>query len=807
MAWHARILFVLLSVFLVFSFLVACAENDSSDDDDQQASDDDNDAAADDDNQSDDDSGSGDRLQAGAASGYLQVPIGISLGGFAARVGFQSPYNQLMGGSIGYYDRPSVKAVSLQSGDRRLVIAKVAMMGVTESLRTQVVNQVKATTGVDLDRTLILTATHTHSGPARFFFVPDIFGLVGVDAYNQEMVDRIAGSIAAIIEQAIAAQKPARIGFGYREPFDPQSLVTRDRRCANGPGDFREDRLWVGRIEDEEGEPMAMLIGMAMHGVVYGYGSFYLTGDAPEGVERAVEKLYDHPVTAIYLQGSSGDVVSQMGSPLGHRRAQIVEWIGAEVAEVVDQVQREIVTDDQPELKVITQRYRYDRQELGYLPGEFGFYNRDGEFVEYQRGAMECATLPMDQHGSINDCDTPETKMVDGYLGCLLNLDWSIADDAVNYLQQSPITVAQIGDQLFFTAPGEITSHLAVDIRTSLAAQLGIPYENINTLGYSQNYIFYILQDWDWWQGGGEMQGTLFGWRFGPWLQKTVGNLAGRLAADDLVVQGDPQPSLYHEALAPVAPEASERLGEINVQPEADQYRFNTVRFSWYGGHPGVDFLTVTLQQQIDGQWRDVRRANGTVYDDKGWEMAVRLFPAPSYKEEKHRDSREFQYLVEWETMWDDPTGPLRFKVDGRAKGAGGIKAYQLFSSAFMMHPTYTVELTDLSATVVDSDLVISLEAAYPHDPIGTRRIRSVLAGGSHPAIVSGGEATALVSVNGAAEVPVVLTYNRQQHRLVGMLAGVAARATVTVRVTAGAFDDGYGNLNAEELGPVAASR
>lgn len=239
-----------LFLFLLIAWTVACDDDDPATSS-EQAQDDDDSSPADDDN--DDSVPQEDQLYAGAASGYLNVPIGISLGGFAMRPGFKSPFAELMGGSRGYLDRPSVKAVTLQRGDRRIVFVKATMMGVTESLRTQVVNQVRAQIGIDLDRALILYATHTHSGPARFLPVPDIMSLVGVDVYDQDIVDRLADSITAVIVQALETAEPARIGFGYREPFDPRQFLTEDRRCNNGPGDFKEDRLWVGRIDTADG--------------------------------------------------------------------------------------------------------------------------------------------------------------------------------------------------------------------------------------------------------------------------------------------------------------------------------------------------------------------------------------------------------------------------------------------------------------------------------------------------------------------------------------------------------------------------
>jgi len=791
-----RYFFLLLLLATAFVAGFGCGQDDDDDSGDDDAAADDDDDSADDDS-TDDDDDDGDVLLAGVADDYLDVPIGLPMGGFGMRVGPKSPYSQMMGGTSGYLDRPNVKTLVLQRGGRRIVIAKGTLPWVTESLRTQVVELVLAQTGIDLDRTLIFIGTHTHSGPSRFMAAPTIMGVAGMDIYHQAIVDRLAASVAETIVAALDDLQPAKIGFGYREPFDPDYLLTADRRCNDGPGDFKENRLWVGRVENSDGEPLAVLVGMAMHGVIYGYADFQMTGDAPDAVERAVEKLYDRPVTAIYVQGSAGDQVPQMWGYLGHRRAQINDWIGYSVAQIVHEVEQTIVTQAQPELKIITQRYTHDRETLGYQPGEFGAYNLAGDFQEYQRGAMLCGTLPSKLHGSIADCDAPDTTLVDGYLGCLIDLNWPIFAGYVELFQQSPVSVAQIGDQYFFTVPGEPLAHLAVDIRERMAEALDVDVSRTNTIGYAQNYIFYIPQDWNWWQGGGETEGSLFGWRMGPWLTDEIGRLALRLGNDDLTPVPDPAPKLYYQDDEPFTAELSERGGEMAVQPKASYRRLQTVKVAWHGGHPEVDRFTVTLQRLEGDAFVDVLRSNGAPYTEKGWEMSVHLDADPSFMWQHQAQSRDFVYTVDWETMWDDPAGTLRFAVNGLVQTDQGVQAYTVYSDAFELQPTDEVTLDALSAQQAGEAWIIRATAAYPPDPVGARRMRSPWAGGGHPAVVSGGAATAVVEWSDTTTDECSLTYDAGTHALIGQLPQRKADITA-VRIAAGAFDDGYGNTNAD---------
>ncbi|HPM77702.1 MAG TPA: hypothetical protein PK961_11460, partial [bacterium] len=205
------------------------------------------------------------------------------------------------------------------------------------------------------------------------------------------------------------------------------------------------------------------------------------------------------------------------------------------------------------------------------------------------------------------------------------------------------------------------------------------------------------------------------------------------------------------------------------------------------------------LQRLEDGSFVDVLRPNGTLYTEKGWEMAVRLKADPSFARHHQTQSRDFVYTVDWETMWNDPVGTLRFAVNGFRQTEQGVQPYTVFSEPFELQPTDEVTLADLSAQQAGEAWIIRAMAAYPPDPVGARRMRSPWAGGGHPAIVSGGAATAIVAWSDATTVECPLTYDDATHTLIGRLPQRKA-SIVAVRIAAGAFDDGHGNTNADAV-------
>ena len=783
------------------------ADDDDAVDDDDAADDDD---AVDDDDASDDDDAVDDddftdpvnRLYAGASRKIMDVPVGVTMGGFGARVGPITQYSKLMGGSAGYHEHPDVRVTVLHNGDTRIVFARGTFGWGAESLRTDVVNQVFQRTGVDLDQTLILNGTHTHSGPGRYYVVPDYLGMIGTDVYNQEITDRLVDSFADAIIDAFRNEEPAKVGLGYREPFDPNQIVAADRRCENGPGNFKEDRLWTLFVESDAGQTLSVVIGMAVHGTKFDEN--YMTHDAPGGPEQGVELLYDYPVVAMYMQGSSGDV-SPRGDAMGHNKEQSIPFLGWKVAEIVSEIEPTVTFDDQPVLKAITRRYTHDRQTLGYQPGEFGYYNAQGDFVEYQNGAMMCSTFPRESEGSIVDCDEPSTTLVDGYLGCPVNLDWPIFGESMNYLTQSPLTVAQIGDEYFFTTPGELTAHLSVDIREAMATELGVDFSQINAIGYAQNYIFYLTQDWDWMQGGFEVEGSLFGWRMGRWLTEQLPYMASFLPSAQPPTLPDLAPNAYFRDDEPVEPEMSENLGDFEAQPNANYTIFDTIHIEWHGGHPGIDKFTVTPQRLEAKGWVDTVKRNGAPYDDKGSEMFVFLEPTPKYLGNMHLASRDFLYLLDWETSWGDPTGTMRFKIEGKHLGANGPEAYTIYTETFELAPYEDVTVSNLAAEVDAGDLVISAEAFYPANSSGWR-MRSPYAGSDSPQPAYVGTITATVAVTGFGTTTCQLTFDKEQEMYIGAMTIDHAGVQHLITIDAGGFDDGWGSTNDTATAPVTVT-
>lgn len=220
-------------------------------------------------------------LLAAAATVDLDPPEGVWMSGFGAR----------LGPSIGQHDPILARAVVLSSGTCQTAIATVDCVGL--SLAT--VARVRADLAVEgfSPSCVLLSATHTHSGPATMPFR----GVMG----------RIDPGWLARAESRIVS-----LVAGLRDRLRPVSMRL-GSTALSGIGFNRQDQRWS---TDEEllaiqfrgicGEPVATLLNYATHPVILGPENRMLSAEFPGVACQTVESRVGG--VALYLQGACGDV-------------------------------------------------------------------------------------------------------------------------------------------------------------------------------------------------------------------------------------------------------------------------------------------------------------------------------------------------------------------------------------------------------------------------------------------------------------------------------------------------------------------
>jgi neutral ceramidase len=315
-----------------------------------------------------------------------------------------------------------------------------------------------------------------------------------------------------------------------------------------------------------------------------------------------------------------------------------------------------------------------------------------------------------------------------------------------------PISVLRIGDHALAALPGEATKEVGARIKAALLGTMGgAGVRRVVIAGLAGDYIQYITTPEEYGQQSYEGASTLFGVNEATFLQDRLVDLAARM------VRGEPAPDAYpldpSYGVRPDGPPypAGAAQGTVTGQPDAEVQRLGHVRLAWRGGPSGhdrpVDAPFVHAERRVDGRWQ-------TVDTDLGLAMLWRA-------------DDQGRYEVTWEVPLTAPTGTYRLAVTATR--------YELASEPF--HVTPSTALTVVPAPAPAGRVGVSL--AYPKARIDvdlTARPRAASGG-----VVQFGVGSRTVAVS---------------HRK-GTGFSAAAPAGAAVTIAAGAARDRWGNTNA----------
>jgi neutral ceramidase len=138
----------------------------------------------------------------------------------------------------------------------------------------------------------MLTATHTHCGPAHLAV-----------AWHEELIGGIADALTATIAEAMESVQPARL---LRVEVDIPGIAA-NRRHPDGPDDSTARVLIaLPAIGGNLHGAMATIVNFACHPTILGPVTRLYSADFPGVARRGIEALCGG--VALYLQGCASDV-------------------------------------------------------------------------------------------------------------------------------------------------------------------------------------------------------------------------------------------------------------------------------------------------------------------------------------------------------------------------------------------------------------------------------------------------------------------------------------------------------------------
>lgn len=618
-------------------------------------------------------------FRAALAGGMMPVPLGTPTCGFAPGSKPPSPYSDQFPGSKNVYQFPTIRVAVVEGGTERVLFVRMDLIGVTTHLVERIAHDLTEITGYDWSGKVIVGATHTHSSTGRFG-TGAIFGIMA-DTFFPALFDRMVTGVVDLAVTAILNLEPAR--FGYLAVTTDK--LHNDRRCENP--DLRDDRLHLLRFDRSDGTPMGLIMVHSAHGTLFDPDDRELSRDVLGGFEEKVKESFDAPVEVFYFQAGAGDMSpadapynTEGEIPAIPNKCSRIEALGNVAAEIVQGAWDDIETTTDITVAADSHYIPLGRDIMGYEDGVFPF----------EGGGAYCGST-ID-----SECWTGEPTPIEGLDKACLDIKMLAA--GMGYDETAPdrtlVSAALLGDLLLVTYPGEPVTQCTLDVEEGIRT-LFPQQEKIIVMGYSQDYIGYSVPEWDFYQGGYEASGALWGPKQGDHITAhaiEVGRALLEGKAD--VPYDDPGPyPLVETADATFKDTACATAGTIVTEPKAKVSVDETVVFEFTGGSPWQLLPKVILEKEVDGAFSPVTRNNQSVVDSLGYEFFIQVLPDPTYEDKPTVQTRTFTWHFELPTNRRVPgsifplQGTYRFTAEGTylPAGANEIQSYQLVSAPFQV--------------------------------------------------------------------------------------------------------------------------
>jgi neutral/alkaline ceramidase-like enzyme len=252
-------------------------------------------------------------LRAGAASVPISVPDGTPLAGYGSPlrrlivpdVLGRHPHAFWLRPHTGQTDSLRARALVLETDTARVVWIAADLIAVDREFTDAVARRLPRS--VATSQTLVISASHTHSGPGAFLD-SEVMGLLAVDRPDREVRETIIGTLVEAVHRADAGKMSALVGAA-----DVQTsglIVPR----TDAPLD---SRMTVLKVVSRSGRPIAVVWNYAIHATMLGARNLVLSGDVTGVASRELERQLGVP--ALFVNGAVGDV-----SPAGHGEAALV---------------------------------------------------------------------------------------------------------------------------------------------------------------------------------------------------------------------------------------------------------------------------------------------------------------------------------------------------------------------------------------------------------------------------------------------------------------------------------------------------
>ena len=254
------------------------------------------------------------QILAGVGKVEITPPKGTPLAGYSRRENKPAQ---------GVRDPLYVRAITLSDGEDTALLVSADLLVFPPPLVEKLVQRISSKWNLPR-QALILTATHTHSGPgavAQGLLYPIVFG-----HYSRQRERELIDQTLEAVGQAIKDRQPVRWGFKSSEELLGDLIENRMIPGAPVDGGLR-----VLMLEGMNGRPLAVVVSASAHPTLLSSKEMRFSGDYPGALTRRVETLYPGS-TCLFVNGTAGDL-RPLKRALGRSNDEAVDRFGETLAE------------------------------------------------------------------------------------------------------------------------------------------------------------------------------------------------------------------------------------------------------------------------------------------------------------------------------------------------------------------------------------------------------------------------------------------------------------------------------------------
>lgn len=392
----------------------------------------------------------------GLGKRIITPPIGTPLGGYAARKGT----------SQGVHDDLYVRSLVINTKKDTAAVIVGDVIGfpaeLVRHIRTLIARQI-----IMKPETILIAATHTHSGPDLLFGHQGKISAVYLDTLIKNLVDSVCAAWQDRNLASIGIGRGAVQGIGV------------NRRTPNGqPVD---SEVGIIRVDLENVGLRGIFVNYTCHPVVLGPDNLLISADYPGVTTRFIERVKGEGVVAMFTNGAAGDIntghsaeLSALGEKIPGRTFERAEKLGTMLAGEVLKVLETIEPCSNIPIAAMTKEISLPLKPLPSL--------KEAEASAKQK---EQALTELIQRKAPSELVT-KARIEKLYADLLLKQVHERSQRPHDGVKHVELQAIRIGDCALLAFPGELFVEIGLEIKAKS------PFRYTYIVGYANGYVGYV---------------------------------------------------------------------------------------------------------------------------------------------------------------------------------------------------------------------------------------------------------------------------------------------------------------------------